>query len=83
MFVMEWPPQSPDLNPTEHLWYAIDRMTRLCMAESNSGINLESLYHCLQESWSNVSPDMLFNLVQSIPNRINAVIQAKGGHTPY
>ena len=48
--VMEWPPQSPDLNPIEHLWDAIECMTRLCMAESNSGTNLESLYHCLQES---------------------------------
>ena len=57
--VMEWPPQSPDLNPIEHLWDAIDHMTRLCMAESNSGTNLKSLYCCLQESWSNVSPDTL------------------------
>ena len=77
--VMEWPPQSPDLNPIEHLWDAIDCMTRLCMAESN----IESLYRCLQESWSNVSPHTLFNILQSMPNRINAVIQARGGHTPY
>ena len=81
--VMEWPAQSPDLNPIEHLWDTIDRMTRLRMAESNSGTNLESLYRCLQESWSNVPPDTLFNLLQSMPNRINAVIQARGGHTPY
>ena len=81
--VMEWPAQSPDLNPIEHLWDAIDRMTRLRMAESNNGTNLESLYRCLQESWSNVSPDTLFNLLQSMPTRINAVIQAKGGHTQY
>ena len=80
---MEWPPQSPDLNPIEHLWDTIDRMTRLRMAESNSGTNLERLYRCLQESWSNVPPDTLYNLLQSMPNRINAVIQARGGHTPY
>ena len=81
--VMEWPAQSPDLNPIEHLWDTIDRMTRLRMAESNRGTNLESLYRWLQESWSNVPPDMLYNLLQSMPNRINAVIQARGGHTPY
>ena len=58
-------------------------MTRLRMAESNSGTNLESLYHCLQKSWSNVSPDMVFSLLKSMPNRINAVTQARGGHTQY
>ena len=46
--IMEWPPQSPDINPIKHLWDAIDRTTRLRMAESTSGTNLESLYCCLQ-----------------------------------
>ena len=78
--VMEWPPQSPDLNPIEHLWDAINCMTRLRMAESNSGTNLESLY-CLQESWSKVSPDTLFNLLHSVPHRINTVIQARARWT--
>ena len=78
---MEWPPQSPDLNPIEHLWDAINRMTRLRMAESNIETNLESLYYCLQESWSNVSPNTLINLLQSMPTRINTVIETRGGHT--
>ena len=75
--VMEWPPQSPYLNFIEHLWDAINRMKSLHihMAESNSGTNLESLHYCIQESWSNVSPDKLFNVLQSMPTRINAVIQ--------
>ena len=81
--VMEWSSQYPDLNPIEHLWDAIDRMTRISMAQSNSRTNSDSLYRCLQETWLNVSPDTLFNLLQSMLFRINAVVQARGGHTPY
>ena len=55
--VMEWPPQSPDLNPIEHLSDAIN-----CMA-SNSDTHLESLYCCLEELMVKCFLDMLFKVL--------------------
>jgi transposase len=59
--VLQWPPQSPDLNPIEHLWDALDKMTR---------------FQVLQESWQIFSSDVLFNLLNSMPARIAKVIRA-------
>ncbi len=27
--LLKWPPQSPDLNPTEHLWDVVEREIRI------------------------------------------------------
>ena len=33
--LIKWPPQLPDLNPIEHLWDELDRITRKKMAATN------------------------------------------------
>ena len=81
--VLEWPPQSPDQNPIEHLWEAIDRSLRLSMHQANGRRNLDHLFHYLQEAWQSIPDDVLFNLLNSMPARIEAVIRAKGAHTRY
>jgi len=74
----DWPAQSPDLNPIEHLWAYLDRMTkdRICNTE-------EELFLCLQDAWSRVPVDYMRSLVLSMPRRLEAVLQARGGSTKY
>ena len=52
--VMEWPAQSPDLNPIELLWEQLDRMVRRKTPSSQS-----ILWEMLQEAWGEISSDYL------------------------
>jgi len=71
--LLSWPAQSPDLNPIENLWSILD----LRMKNRKPG-NLDQLFETLQEAWNNLPVDLLNKLVESMPRRCQAVIDAKG-----
>ncbi|CAK9818393.1 Transposable element Tc1 transposase [Anthophora quadrimaculata] len=72
------PPQSPDINPIENLWHIIDLKIR-----KNKIKNKNDLKATLLKEWSNISSEITQKLVESMPNRLQAVINAKGMHTKY
>ena len=78
--VMKWPPQSPDLNPIEHLWRHLKRK----LGEK------KQVYSSMTELWESVEQELdvtnralCQNLIASMPSRVQAVINAKGGYTKY
>jgi transposase len=77
--VLDWPSNSPDLNPIEHLW--VDLKRRLDNAEHP--INKNQLWDVIQEKWEEISPEVCRKLVWSMPGRIAAVFKAHGGYTRY
>lgn len=76
--VMNWPPQSPDLNPIEHLWAHLG--TRVRMYKCSSQLELKAKLH---EEWQKIEPTICLQLVSSVQKRIKAVIKAKGKHINY
>jgi transposase len=76
--MLEWPPQSPDLNPIEHLWTILDDKIPM-----NSRKNLNDFWQGIQTAWDAIPQEMLQNLVESMPKRLMAVINNRGGHTKY
>mgnify|MGYP003466449606 CR=1 len=78
--VLEWMPQSPDLNPIEFLWDEVDRRVRKRQVLPRNATELELQ---LREEWANIPPQLLKKLVDSMPNRVRAVIRAKGNCTKY
>lgn len=78
--VLQWPAQSPDLNPIEHLWSEVKR--KLNKFESPpKGIN--ELWERITEVWNGIEPSTCQKLIASMPRRINDVIKAKGKWTKY
>ena len=78
--VLEWPPQSPDLNPIEHLWAWLKR--RLNQYERPPSGMIE-LWERVQAEWDKIDTEVCLKLVESVPNRVNAVLKAKGMWTDY
>lgn len=78
--VMEWPAQSPDLNPIEHLWVHIKRQMNTYETPPKG---VFELWERLAAEWNKIPPETCQNLIESMPRRMKAVIEAKGGHTKY
>lgn len=75
---LKTPPQSPDLNPIEHLWDALDKRIRTHDIGSKA-----QLKQALTEEWAKIGPELTTNLVTSMPNRLKEVIKRKGFPTHY
>lgn len=78
--VLEWPPQSPDLNPIEHLWEHLKR--QLNSYETEPG-GIHELWERVEVEWNKIPTDVCLNLIESMPRRVAAVLKAKGGYIKY
>lgn len=76
--VMEWPAQSPDLNPIEHLW----RILKNRIGDYKPK-NKDQLWEKVKSEWYSIDPLVCANLVNSMPHRCIAVIKNKGSTTKY
>jgi transposase len=77
--MLPWPAYSPDLNPIENLWSVMERNLR----NRNPPGSITELRRMLREEWNSLSQDMLRDLIESMPRRVRAVIDANGGATCY
>ncbi|KAB5587559.1 hypothetical protein CTheo_9002 [Ceratobasidium theobromae] len=78
--VLPWPAKSPDLNIIEHVWWYLKQ--RVCTHEPPAS-NKEELWCIVQKEWRKISPEYIANLYDSMPHRVLAVYDAKGGNTCY
>lgn len=75
---LNWPANSPDLNPIEHLWEVLKR----CFLGTGQR-SKEAVFAAVKNVWEEIPPQTVANLVASMPDRLKAVIEAHGGHTKY
>lgn len=78
--LLDWPAQSPDLNPIEHLWSILKKRLN---AYDTPAKGMWELWERAVKEWDEIRKEECQKLIESMPRRLEAVIKAKGGHTKY
>ena len=76
MKVLEWPSQSPVLNPIEMLWHDLKQALY-----TKINYNVADLKLFCKEKWAKIPPQRCERLIASYRKRLIAVVAAKGGTT--
>lgn len=76
--LLEWPPQSPDMNPIEQVWAFIKREL-----SKYGKMNKNDLKIKIMEIWKSLTPEFIKNYTRSFNKRCKAVYDANGKHTNY
>ena len=76
---LDWPAQSPD-NPSKHLWDELERPLR---ARPYHPTSVPDLTNALVAEWKQIPAAMFQHQVESLPRRVEAIVAAKWGPTPY
>ncbi|CAF1524176.1 unnamed protein product [Adineta steineri] len=75
---LPWPSCSPDANPIENLW----NILKIRVAMKNPG-NIGCLIRTIKEEWTKLPPEFCNNLVESMEDRLDAIILGEGDYIMY
>jgi transposase len=76
--LLEWPSNSPDVNPVENLWSIVKRNV-----EKRKPSNIDELELFLVEEFKNIDIDTVKNCIMSMKNRCLSLIDCKGERIKY
>ena len=77
--VLDWPSNSPDLNPIENLWAYLKEQLRLINPRPT---NDDELFKRIQSKWAELEAEFLVQFVRDMPDRLQ-VLQNHGGSIPW
>jgi hypothetical protein len=87
IWVIDWPPHSPDLNPIEHVWKKLKSIIySIEPGFSDLKKNMSDIAYArriIEEAWSLMDMDLIRKLIESLPQRLQAVKNAGGWYTHY
>uniref|UniRef100_A0A3B1JRE4 Transposase Tc1-like domain-containing protein n=1 Tax=Astyanax mexicanus TaxID=7994 RepID=A0A3B1JRE4_ASTMX len=78
--LLPWPTDSPDLNPMKTMWDVLEQQVQSAAAPPG---NLQELKDLLMKSWCQIPQNTFRGLVESMPQRVEAVLAANGGPTAF
>ena len=85
LIVMEWPPNSLDMNPIEHLWQTLKskfhwRFPDIYCIRGGSEMVREILEERLHLVWQDICAEELEKLIMSMPERLDCIRCEDGIH---
>jgi transposase len=78
--ILDWPANSPDLNPIENVWKLLKDNVQKREVFPKNVVELKT---ALEEEWAKLDVSLFYEVINSMPRRIDAVLQANGGPTKY
>ena len=75
---MNWPANSPDLNPIENVWRLLKWRVGKRFPHTD-----EEVRRYIIEEWAKLMKEDFIKYIESMPERCRAVIEASGGHTKW
>jgi DDE superfamily endonuclease len=79
MKILDWPPNSPDLNPIEHIWSYMKKV----IAQYSEVSSAEEMKRIVRDMWKSFRDEEWGKLIESLPERMEAVIAAGRGSTRF
>jgi len=76
----EHPPNSPDLNPIENVWHHIKH---ICATEYENIMSQSQLQDIVNNIWDSFDDNQFNQFIESMPERLEAIIAADGGSTKW
>jgi len=76
--VIDWPSNSPDLNPIENLWSIVKKNVEKKMLQ-----NISDLRHFMIEEWGDIPQSTLIGLVRSMKRQCELIKESNGARIPY
>ncbi|GFV64890.1 transposable element Tcb2 transposase [Trichonephila clavipes] len=77
---MDWPAQSLDLTPIEHVW---DFLSRRLAARTLPPVTIRELRLALQDEWAAMPQQIIDTLILSMGKRCETCLAVRGDHIPY
>jgi transposase len=84
LYIIEWPPYSPDLNPIEQVWdWMKEWIGQSYLLLQDRKLSYDQLRQAVKAAWDALPTSFLEKQIDLMQARCQAVIDAQGGITPY
>jgi transposase len=87
IWTIDFPPYSPDLNPIEHLWWALKQLLQKhyphLSTRGRGQDEWDQFCEALKDCWCRIPTSLIRRLILSMPRRIRACECARGYQTKY
>jgi hypothetical protein len=76
--IIDWPSNSPDLNPIENIWYIMKNNVEKRMPK-----NVDELKRFMVEEWDKIPQEVVKNVIMSMKRRCESVLEKNGDRISY